>query len=136
MFRKLLHRIISPPATPSLEEQRPRPSAAPLLESGHLETVCGDLRDEALCKGPFDVIVERLTLQLFSDNERPAVIAAVAGRLAPRGIFFSHCHDGRWKPPAEPRHWTAGWFVEHGWPIWSGQRDIAGRAAWLQRSTG
>jgi hypothetical protein len=99
--------------------------------------VIGDLMDTAICPGPFDMIIERRTLQLFPDGERPAALEAVANRLAQRGIFFSHCHDSRWRPPAEPVHRTASWFHENGWDIWQ-QRpgSLKDRAAWLYTTTG
>jgi hypothetical protein len=50
--------------------------------------VAGDLRDVTICPGPYDVIVERKTLQLFAEDEKSAAISAVAQRLGPRGIFF------------------------------------------------
>lgn len=98
--------------------------------------VAGDLTDASICPGPFDAIVERRTLQLFPETERPAAMAAVANRMGPRGIFFSHSHDGRWKPPAPRRHFTRSWFEDHQWPIWDQTTPVTGRVAWLFLSTG
>lgn len=103
---------------------------------GRIEFVTGDLRDSSLCPGPFDVIIERRTLQLFSERERPSAMTAVAGRLARRGIFVSHCHDGWWKPPAQPYHATRAWFEGERWPEWSDDAPLAGRVAWLCLTTG
>lgn len=103
---------------------------------GSLRFVTGDLCDSTLCAGPFDVVVERRTLQLFSETERPTALRAVANRLALRGIFYSHCHDGGWKPPAPRNHATEGWFVQERWALWKGQTAIEGRIAWLFTTTG
>ena len=104
--------------------------------NGQVEFVVGDLCDAACCPGPYDVVIDRKTLQLYPDEERPAAMKAVADRLSSRGVFFSHCHDGRWKPPASPRHATESWFVAQGWELWDGETPLTGRAAWLLTSTG
>jgi hypothetical protein len=99
--------------------------------------VAGDLTDPTVCPGPYDAIVERRTLQLFPEADRPHAIEAVANRLAPRGIFFSHCHDPAWRPPSKPRHWTQAWFEKAGWEIWrQPPQTLRTRAAWLFTSTG
>ena len=56
--------------------------------NGRLEYVVGDLCDPVCCPGPYDVVIERKTLQLWPDVERPMAMQAVVNRLAPRGIFF------------------------------------------------
>ncbi len=103
---------------------------------GRLEFVAGDLCEPACCPGPYDVVIERRTLQLYRDDERPSATQAVANRLASKGIFVSHCHDGAWKPPAEPRHRTKEWFVTQGWQMWQRDRALTGRVAWLITTTG
>jgi len=104
--------------------------------NGHVELVVGDLCDGACCPGPYDVVIERMTLQLYPDEERPIAMKAVANRLASRGLFFSHCHDGGWRPPASPRHATESWFVAGGWKIWTGDTVLTERVAWLFTTTG
>ena len=103
---------------------------------GTVQFVTGNLCDLTCCPGPYDVVIERKTLQLFPDTDRPAAMAAVAHRLASPGVFFSHCHDGGWKPPASPNHRTRSWFVSEGWPLWSGDTPLTSRVAWLFTSTG
>ena len=92
--------------------------------------------DPLMCPGPFDMVIERKTLQLFPEDERAAALHSLAQRLAPRGIFFTHCHDGRRKPPAKPFHATRPWFDAHGWDAWQNGTPVTGRAAWLFQSTG
>ena len=105
---------------------------------GHVDFVVGDILDSAACPGPFDVIIERRTAQIFFNHDIGAVLSALVKRLDHNGIFLSHCHDGSWKPPAEPRHFTKPWFQENGWTIWDGSpgRKPSGRVAWLFTSTG
>jgi SAM-dependent methyltransferase len=50
--------------------------------NGHLEFTVGDLCDAACCPGPYDLVIDRLTLQLYPDAHRPLAIRAVANRLA------------------------------------------------------
>lgn len=71
---------------------------------GTARFVVGDLMNPEVCPGPFDVVIERRTLQLFPEAERTAALSAVTARLSERGILLTHCHDGRWRPPAAPRH--------------------------------
>jgi hypothetical protein len=102
-------------------------------EGGQVEFVVGDFLDPSVCPGPFDVIIERSTAQLFVDLNVDAVLGALAKRLSPNGIFLSHSHDGRWKPPAAPHHFTAGWFQQHAWRVWSGWpgQKPPGQVVWL-----
>lgn len=62
--------------------------------NGNLKFVAGNLCDAECCPGPYDVVIERLTLQLYSDEYKPRALQAVANRLASPGIFFSQSHDG------------------------------------------
>lgn len=104
--------------------------------SGRLEFVVGDLGDPACCPGPYDVVIERKTLQLWPDEARSAATEAVANRLGSRGIFFSHCHDGGWRP-SEPRlHRIEPWFAAKGWEFWRPGAPLTGRVAWTFMTTG
>ncbi|MEZ5286753.1 MAG: class I SAM-dependent methyltransferase [Vicinamibacterales bacterium] len=103
---------------------------------GAVNFVTGSLMDPACCPGPFDLVIERRTLQLWPDAGRAAAMRAVADRLAPTGIFFSHSHDGGWTPPAPRRHVTEPWFREQGWPITREPAHVTGRIAWLFTTTG
>ena len=86
--------------------------------------------------GPYDVVIERLTLQLYSDEYKPRALQAVANRLASPGIFFSQSHDGCWKPPAPRVHKNEWWFGAEGWPIWPSDGPLTTRVAWLLTTTG
>ena len=52
---------------------------------GHVEFVAGDLRDRAVCPGPFDVVVERRAVQHFAESDRASALAALAARLRDPG---------------------------------------------------
>ena len=105
---------------------------------GHVDFVVGDIMDSTVCPGPFDVIIERRTAQLYFHSDIGGFVSALAIRLGQHGILLSHCHDGAWKPPAEPRHFTKSWFQQTRWAIWNGGpgRKPSGRVAWLLTSTG
>ena len=92
----------------------------------------GDILDTSVCPGPFDAIIERRTLQLFSPEERGIALDMLASRLKLDGLFLSHCHDGGWKPPDEPVHQVENFFRDRGWTISRSERPShAGRVAWL-----
>jgi len=97
----------------------------------------GDILDPSVCSGPFDAIIERRMLQLFPEDERGIALETLASRLTQDGLFLSHCHDGRWKPPDDPVHQVERFFRDRGWTICRGEGlNQAGRVAWLEMSTG
>jgi hypothetical protein len=134
---------LSPWATAMAEQASPPPAhLARLLRGrtadtmGPLRFTAGDLRDPTICPGPFDVIVERRTLQLFPEEERPAALQAVANRLACPGLFISHCHRGSWRQSGPRTHANEAWFTAQGWPRWRPGCPIEGRMVNLLISTG
>jgi len=106
--------------------------------TGSARFIVGDLLDLALCPGPFDMIIERCTLQNFPDEERARALDALIARLTTNGVFLSQCHDGGWRPDREPFHATRQLFAERGWTIWlwSTSPRPAGRSAWIYQTTG
>ena len=100
-----------------------------------LRFVVGDLRDPAICPGPFGAIIERRTLQLIPESERPAALAALAGRLADPGLLITHRHDGN-AAPGRAVHTSRAWFAEQGWPVWQPGQAITERCVRLVTSTG
>jgi hypothetical protein len=64
---------------------------------GSLSFVTGDLMNADLCRGPFDVVVERRTVQLFPEPERIGALQQLVTRLGRRGVFVSQQHFGWWK---------------------------------------
>jgi hypothetical protein len=134
---------ISPLAAKVASEARPPDDALASLIGGRsgglnglLEFVVGDLCDPACCPGPYDVVIDRKTLQLWPEPDRPGAVQVIVNRLASHGIFFSQSHDGGWKPPAPPKHALEPWFVAEGWEFWRGKAPLTGRVAWLFTTTG
>jgi hypothetical protein len=110
---------------------------------GRVEFVVGDLLDNTVCPGPFDVVIERRTVQWFAEHERAAALSALAGRLNEIGIFMSQCLDDPF--PLELGwsqhrsgffHASEFWFREHGWVTCdeNASSPLTGRAAWLVRT--
>ena len=99
---------------------------------GKIRFVTGDIRDPSICPGPYDVIIDRRMLQLFSEEDRRAAMRALAGRLRSPGLFFSHSHRNG---PAR-RGCPADWFNAEGWPRWRGGAHLTGQVAWLFSSSG
>ena len=97
--------------------------------------VTGDLLDASLCPGPFDVVLERKTLQLFPDEDRPAAMRALAARLATPGIFFSHSHLNLGSGVSR-RNEPSDWFRAEQWPLCQSAKPLDTRVAWLSRSSG
>lgn len=112
-----------------VDSRPPRPG-------GSLDFVVGDLLDETCCPGPYDVVIERRTLQLFPKPQRATAMTSTANRLASRGIFSSHYHNGGWRPPEPQIHALESWFVGEGWESWQPDTPISGRVSWLFMSTG
>ena len=109
-----------------------------LRPGGSLQFCVGDLTDAAICPGPYDVIIERKTLQLFPDTERGDATAAVLRRLADNGSLLTHSHDGGWKPGTPPRSPVAPLLESSGIHVMGlgGQLPPEGRVAFVFRSTG
>lgn len=109
---------------------------------GRVEFEVGDLLDGTVCPGPFDVVIERRTVQWFAEHERASALSAIASRLNTIGIFVSQCLDDPFPSElgwAQHRsglfHASECWFREQGWLTCD---DVAsppgaGRVAWLVR---
>lgn len=116
-----------------------------LAPGGSVRFVVGDLMDPSVCPGPFDVIIERRTIQRFPEHEWGAALGALARRLGDPGIFVSHCNDDQFpsdwgwaaNAPAGLFHASDAWFRECGWTVWDGHKlapTLTRRVAWLLRS--
>jgi len=66
------------------------------------------------------------------------ILTALIARLSTDGILFTHCHDGRWRPPDTPRNVTSEWWLAHGGILWDGESRPTpeGRVARRFTSTG
>jgi hypothetical protein len=107
---------------------------------GALSFVTGDLLEPNVCPGPFDVVIERRTLQLFPPDEQISGCDRLVGRLAQRGLFVSHEHQGGWRPGQARTHHAERWLRSKGFVVRSGagdeRYDSAPRLAYLIFSTG
>jgi hypothetical protein len=83
-------------------------------EGDLLKFVCGDLFDPLACPGPFDVVLERRTLQLYGTEDRALGLERLVARLAPRGLFVSRVHMGLWRPGESREHFAKPWLDGHG----------------------
>jgi len=110
---------------------------------GRVSFIVGDLLDAAVCPGPFDVVVERCTDQVFAEHDRGAALSALSRRRGEVGIFLSLCLDDPfpcdlgWSQHSSGLfHASEAWFREHGRLIWDGlpPSALAGRVAWLMRA--
>ena len=108
------------------------------IAENNLRAACvtGDLLDPSLCSGPFDVVVERRTLQLFDNTERNRALVALTNRLSPRGLFVTHAHLGGWRPGSPRTHPAEDGLRSAGWPSWREGTPLRGRAALTYVSTG
>lgn len=95
---------------------------------GRLAFAIGDFTDLAICPGPFDAVIERRTLQLFPEAEREPALQRLVGRLAERGLFVSHIHDGCGPRNDGPRHPTE-WMTSRGFVVDSRLTPAQQRAA-------
>ncbi len=112
----------------------------PYPGGGSLTFVTGDLTHREVCPGPFDVIIERRTLQLFEGAAQTEALERIVARLAERATLVSHQHAGWWKPPQPRTHFAADWLRQRGFAIRSqttpGAVDTARRLAILMFSSG
>ncbi len=104
---------------------------------GQLDFVVGSLLDRGVCPGPFDVIIERRTVQTFAEQQRSTALQALTGRLGDQGILLSHCNDICYFTSKRAFHASESWFRGNHWTIWNGapSSNFSGRVAWLVRST-
>jgi hypothetical protein len=105
---------------------------------GSVQFVAGDLFDQA-CPGPFDMIIERRTVQLFDEADRTRALESLVGRLGAKGILFSQCHAASWRPPGRPVHAAEAWFrAKESITVHKGRElhSTSGQVAWLLFTTG
>jgi hypothetical protein len=107
---------------------------------GSLSFVSGDLVDPEVCSGPFDVVIERRTLQLFPEADRLTALDRLVARLSDRGVFVSQEHRGSWKPGDDRSHYAKTWLASRGFAFRpetvAQESGVAKRLACLTFSTG
>jgi hypothetical protein len=124
---------IDPEACPPMH----RSDGCPPRGGGSLAYVTGDLMDPEICPGPFDVVIERRTLQLFPREEQHAALDRLAARLGPRAFLISQQHRGNWRPGQPRQHYGSGWLDVSGFASESAGNAVDGaRVARLRVTTG
>jgi len=110
---------------------------------GRLQFVVGNLLDSSVCPGPFDVVIERRTVERFAAPDLERGLSALAERLSPVGIFLSMCFDDNfpaalgWSQHESGYfHASESWFRRHGWTLWEDvpRSPLVGQAALLVRA--
>ena len=61
--------------------------------------------------GPFDVVIERCTVQLFPPALQEAAFDALSARLTSAGLLISHQHAGAWRPHEPRDHFANAWIA-------------------------
>ena len=113
-----------------------------LRDGGAVLFVVGDLFEPGNCPGPYDVIIERRTVQDYPEKERQAAINCLFDRMAEKGIFLCHCHDNQWNPvknpDSRPVHATEPLIEQCGIVVLKGElpEKLPGRMAMLFTSSG
>ena len=112
----------------------------PVRGGGSLSFATGDLADPEVCPGPYDVVIERRTLQLFPDAERLTALDRLVARLSDRGVFVSEEHRGSWKPGDDRTHYANAWLASRGFVMRpdtvASESGVPARLACLTFSTG
>lgn len=111
----------------------------PPRRGGSLRFTTGDLTDPEICPGPYDVVIQRRTLQLFPEDERFTALEHLVGRLGDPGTLVTHRHAASLKAvsSSEPMaDWlTSLGLVLHG-PSNAEQRRSARRLAYVRLTSG
>ena len=130
----------SGPIAPELCPSIHRSATHSPVAGGSLTLAAGDFTDPAICPGPFDAVIERRSIQLFSDEEQPLVLERLVARLPEKGLFVSHHHDGGGGPGRHRPHCASEWVKSRGFlldhQLDPETRRSASRLACLRLSTG
>jgi hypothetical protein len=126
--------LVDPEACPPMH----RSAGHPPRGGGSLSFVVGNLMNPAVCSGPFDVVIERRTLQLFQGADKTTALDRLVARLGDQGTFVSQEHQGAWRPCDVRMHYAEARLKALGFVIGSHRtRDkAAARLAYLMFSTG
>jgi hypothetical protein len=117
-----------------------RPPDQPFEGGGSLAFVTGDLTDPDVCPGPFDVVIERRTVQLFEGAAQIEALERLVARLGDRAILVSQQHSGGWRPHEPRTHFAKAWLRARGFVLRSaaspGKTETSHRLAILEFTSG
>jgi hypothetical protein len=107
---------------------------------GTVDFVIGDIFNRNDCPGPYDIVIERRTVQVYPKRLRPEAVSLIIARLSAKGILLSHCHDSRWSPlrGGKRHHATEPLIAHQGVKLWKGGdiTKLSGRIALIWTSSG
>jgi hypothetical protein len=126
--------LIDPEVCPPMHRSADHPPRG----GGSVSFVTGNLMKQDVCPGPFDVVIERRTLQLFQGVDQISALDRLVARLGHRGTFVSQEHQGAWRPGDARMHYAEARLKALGFVLRShGTGDkAAARLAYLIFSTG
>jgi hypothetical protein len=128
---------VAGPLDPAFGPPMHRSPDYPPRGGGSLSYVAGDLIDPKICPGPYDVVIERRTLQLFPKIDQLLGLHRLVDRLATSGILVTHQHKGNWRPGEDRIHFAEAWLTDHGFVVTDAFQDSgAARLACVVFSTG
>ena len=105
---------------------------------GSVKFVVGDVFDPTVCPGPYDVIIERLTMQNYPEQDQPRFLETISARLNPEGIFYSHAHSATIKGLDALYGQREKLFEGTKWTEWNGGPGSKppGQVVWFFTSSG
>jgi hypothetical protein len=111
----------------------------PPRRGGSLQFRTGDLTDPTICPGPYDVVIQRRTLQLFPKDEQFMALERLVGRLGTPGTLVTHRHVGSLQASASAPP-IADWLISLGFVLQGAsdaeQRRTARRLACVHITSG
>lgn len=111
----------------------------PPRRGGSLQFTTGDLTDPTICPGPYDVVIQRRTLQLFPKEEQFMALERLVGRLGTPGTLVTHRHAASLQALSDAPP-MADWLISLGFvlegPSDAEQRRTARRLACVRITSG
>jgi hypothetical protein len=112
----------------------------PPRRGGSLQFRTGDLTDPTICPGPYDVVIQRRTLQLFPKDEQFTALERLVGRLGTPGTLVTHRHAGSLQALSAGAPPMADWLISLGFVLEGAsdaeQRRTARRLACIRITSG
>lgn len=89
----------------------------PPRRGGSLQFTTGDLTDPTICPGPYDVVIQRRTLQLFPKDEQFMALERLVGRLGTPGTLVTHRHAASLQALSAGAPPMADWLISLGFVL-------------------
>jgi hypothetical protein len=128
------------PIDPELCPYIHRSDDYPPRRGGLLRFTTGDLTDSGVCPGPYDVVIQRRTLQLFPKDEQFTALERLVARLGTPGTLVTHRHAASLEALRGNVPPMADWLISLGFvldgPSSQEQRRSARRLACVRITSG